>query len=432
MLRPGHVVMLCALALLTIGVVMVNSAAMAVQPLDPAADPAAAAAVSGVTAQSIILSRTTAYMALAVAAMAVASLLPLRRLAARAGNAPFLPPLGDHGFLLLGTLALVATLSMVYWPGIARPVNGAHRWITLGVPGLESVQPSELAKWGILPVLALYAARLARRGDAKGRPAIARFFTGLVPALLAIGAVSAFIVLEDLGTGFLIGVVGCLMLLAAGARLWQFLLFVPPAVAGVVFAIATSPYRVRRIVSFIDPYADPQGTGYHMIQSMTTVAGGGFFGRGLGHGLQKFGYLPEDTTDFLFAVICEELGFAGAALVLTLYLVLLWTALGILRREREPILKLLGLGVVATVAVQACINLFVVTGLGPTKGIALPLLSSGGTGWILTAGALGLLVAIDRTQPAETDAPASDTTDEQPARIAARDLAPAASSAVRA
>jgi cell division protein FtsW len=174
------------------------------------------------------------------------------------------------------------------------------------------------------------------------------------------------------------------------------MLFTPIAAAGVVYAILTSEYRVKRILAFIDPYADPQGIGYHTIQSLVAVAGGEGFGRGLGHGLQKFGYLPEDRTDFLFAIICEELGIAGAGLVITLFLTLLFAGITIAARERSPMLRLFTLGVIATVCLQAIINLAVVTGLAPTKGIALPLLSSGGTGWILTAFSLGLLIAIDR------------------------------------
>jgi hypothetical protein len=165
-------------------------------------------------------------------------------------------------------------------------------------------------------------------------------------------------------------------------------------------AIITNPYRIHRITSFLDPYQDAQGKGYHMIQSMVAVANGQFFGRGLGHGLQKFGYLPEDTTDFLFAIVCEELGVFGAALVIFLYGALLWSVLSVIRREPSRFLKLIALGVMATVGLQALINLAVVTGLGPTKGIALPLLSSGGTGWILTAASLGLVIAMDRTQGA--------------------------------
>jgi len=176
------------------------------------------------------------------------------------------------------------------------------------------------------------------------------------------------------------------------------LLLAPPALAMLALAVLSSPYRMKRMTAFLDPYADPEKTGFHMIQSMAAVANGEVTGRGLGHGLQKFGYLPEDRTDFLFAVICEELGIVGAGLVVALYAGLLVAGLSIVKRERSPLLKLIALGILSTVGLQAVINLAVVTGLGPTKGIALPLLSSGGTGWILTAASLGLLISMDRSQ----------------------------------
>ncbi|MHC4218507.1 MAG: FtsW/RodA/SpoVE family cell cycle protein, partial [Planctomycetota bacterium] len=145
-----------------------------------------------------------------------------------------------------------------------------------------------------------------------------------------------------------------------------------------------------------DPYRDPQGIGYHVIQSMTTVAGGGLAGRGLGNGVQKFGYLPEDTTDFIFAVVCEEMGLVGATVVVGLFGGLLLCGWAIIRRTSDPFCRLLGLGILLTVGLQTLINLAVVTGWAPTKGIALPLVSAGGTGWVLTAFSLGLLVSIGR------------------------------------
>jgi cell division protein FtsW len=228
------------------------------------------------------------------------------------------------------------------------------------------------------------------------------FGRGLLPALIAIGIVGAAIAHQDLGTGVLVVAAGSIVLLAAGSRLWHFVMFIPPATAGVIALIIANPYRLKRIETFFDPYLQPQKAGYHMIQSMLAVSGGAGFGRGLGFGLQKYGYLPEDTTDFLFAIICEELGIVGAAAVIALYVGILWSGLSIIRHQQSPMLKLLGLGVLSTFGLQAIINLAVVTGLGPTKGIALPLLSSGGTGWILTAASLGLLIAMD---PDEEPAP---------------------------
>lgn len=384
--RPGHVIALCVIALLTMGVVMVNSAQMAVTPASPDGEP-----VGVVDAETILFSRTALYMVLAVAAMAFGAVLPIRRLRGDAATTD-----GRRELVVLGVCSAVfiGLLLLAFVPGIGRNVNGAYRWLRLPIPGLGdalSVQPSEIAKWGLVAVVAWYAARRANL--------MPDFLRGLAPALAAIAAVCAVVVLEDFGTGVLIGAATCIILLAAGARLWQFALFVPFAALGLAVALLTSPYRVKRLTAFLDPYADPERTGYHMIQSMLAVSGGEGWGRGLGFGLQKFGYLPEDHNDFLFAVICEELGIAGAATTIAIYIALVWAGFAIVRREREPFLRLLALGIIATIGLQALINLTVVTGLGPTKGIALPLVSSGGTGWLLTALSLGVLIAIDRTRP---------------------------------
>ncbi|MCC6677638.1 MAG: FtsW/RodA/SpoVE family cell cycle protein [Phycisphaerales bacterium] len=398
MLRPGQTIALCALALLTIGVIMVNSAGMRVTPV---AGPTPQDAI--LTPRDIIFSRPTAYMGMAVIAMAAAAFLPIRRLARsfdKAGPDGLLrePParpdpfagLVGPGIIIAGLLILMA---LVYVPGVSRVKNGSHRWISLPIPGLSdalSVQPSEIAKWVLIGLAAWYGITRAS--------VLHKFWRGLVPALIGVGAVAGFIVLEDLGTGVLIACAACFVLVAAGARIWQFAMMVPAAAALLAAAVITSPYRVKRLTAFLDPYADPEKTGYHMIQSMLAVHGGEGPGRGLGHGLQKFGYLPEDKTDFLFAVICEELGIAGAAIIIALFIGLIWAGYLIVKREPRPILKLFVSGVIVTVGLQALINLAVVTGLGPTKGIALPLVSSGGTGWILTAFCLGLVIAVDRTQ----------------------------------
>lgn len=410
MLRPGQIIALCVLALLTIGVVMVNSADMRV--VAPGPDGVATQVLS---AQDILLSRTSIYMGLAVLAMTVAAFLPVRVLTDRAMAIADLKrsPRRVYGLLLVGAVGLVVACALVYVPGLGSEKNGSHRW--LAIPGMGgenglSVQPSEIAKWGMVGLMAWYCTALGTKmrddgsADDLASHGITKFWTGLVPALIAIGAVAGFIVLEDLGTGALVGAVACLVLLGAGARWRQFALFVPFGVAAVVAAILTSDYRVKRILAFVNPYEDPEGIGYHTIQSLMAVANGGGWGRGLGHGLQKFSYLPEGRTDFIFAIICEELGIAGAAVVVVLFTVLLFAGLAVMRRERQPMLRLVALGVISTVIMQAMINLLVVTGLAPTKGIALPLLSSGGTGWILTAFSLGLVIAIDRTAAQEFSA----------------------------
>jgi cell division protein FtsW len=418
MLRSGQIVFLCVLSLLTVGVVMVNSAGMSIDPK------------SAVTIESILLSRSTLYMGLAIAAMSIVAMLPVRPiadalLARGAGPGLTLGPsraFPEIPLALLGSCAaLILLLSTAYWPVIGREVNGSHRWV--GIPTRDSpftFQPSEIAKWGMVVLMAWYGVVYASR--------LPNLLRGLLPGLVPVALVGGFIVIEDLGTGVLVASVACLLLLAGGARVVHFLLFVPFALGAFAAAVIASPYRLQRLATFLDPYAQPQGAGYHMIQSMVAVANGEVFGRGLGFGLQKFGYLPEDRTDFLFAVICEELGVAGAGLVIGLYLLLMWCGLAIVRREANPMLKLVALGVVATVGAQAVINLAVVTGLGPTKGIALPMLSSGGTGWILTAASLGLLVSIDRTSPAYASerSGAGGETSDHPFELVVRAVTPAA------
>lgn len=403
MLRPGHIILLCALALLMLGVVMVNSALMSVAPVDGDGNQ-----LPGVTAESILTSRSTVYMALALAAMTICTLLPLRRLSHwvttlgrhEKGHAasdcapppttttPASAPKAGLLVLVLGSVGMLAVLATVYLPVIGHSANASARWVRLG--GL-TFQPSEIVKWAMIALIAWYGTVQAAQ--------MPKFWRGLAPALLAVGIVCAAIVKEDLGTGVLIAGACGFVLLAAGAKFWHLAVVAPVGIGLVAVAIFTSEYRTRRILAFLDPFADPQDTGYHIIQSMAAITGGGGSGRGLGHGFQKFGYLPEDHTDFLFAIVCEELGIAGAALVLGLYVLLIFAGLGVVRRETDRLLKLLGLGIIVTISLQAVINLFVVTGMAPTKGIALPLMSSGGTGWILIAACLGLIAAMDRTQP---------------------------------
>ncbi len=366
MLRKGDVVALACLSLLAMGVVMVRSAGLRVGE----------GAVA--TAGDVLRTKETALALLAMGAMFAASRLPLQQLLER---------LRGRGAVAIA-LALAGLCLLPYVPHIGRSANGAHRWIAIA--GL-SVQPSELAKWASPLLLAWWAGR-------RGVEGMASFRCGLLPAAGVLGGLCAVIAVEDLGTAALIAGAGALCLVAGGARLRHFVALVPFAAAGCVVAVLAAPYRVRRLVAFLDPFADPQGAGYHMIQSLTAIASGGPAGRGLGFGLQKFGYLPEDTTDFLFAIIAEELGAAGVVAVLSLYIAVLWAGALIVASEPSRRLRVAGAGILATFAGQAAINLAAVTGLGPTKGIALPLLSAGGTGWVLTAAALGLLVGMDRVQ----------------------------------
>lgn len=364
MLRPGQGLVIFAVALLIIGVVMVNSAGLSVRE------------TQSISLSGVLTSRPMIYALLAGAMLAAGACVPVKRVITARGLASPIPWL---------TLATLVLLLAVYLPGLSREMNGSKRWLNLG--GV-SFQPSEFAKWAIIILLAWHSAKRAA--------VMHRFSSGFVPGVFLIGLVCLLIGIHDLGTAVLVGMVGMAMLVAAGVRWWQAGLVVPAGAAAFTAAVIHSPYRINRLMAYVNPFDDPQGIGYHIIQSMSAVAGGGLAGRGLGNGVRKFGYLPEDTTDFIFAVICEELGIFGAALVLFLYGGLVVCGLLVARRVTDPFQRLLALGVVLTIGLQAAINIAVVTGVAPTKGIALPLLSHGGTGWALTAFSIGLLVSMDR------------------------------------
>ncbi len=365
MLRAGHVIILCVVALLCFGVVAVTSAGLMVEPGHE------------ITTRSVLTDRAVLYALLAAGAFAAAALLPIDALLVRRRAAAITTS-------VLFALCVVLLL-LVYVPGIGRAVNGSFRWVEFSGFGF---QPSEIAKWGLLAILAVY---LAARGDV-----IRRFGRGLLPAVGLIAVLCGLVIREDLGTAVLMGAAAFVILFAAGARVRHLAVFAAIGLAVCILAVTTSDYRTQRVTSFLHPYDDPSGTGYHMIQSQAAIAAGEITGRGLGHGVHKFGYLPEDTTDFLFAIICEELGVAGAALVVSLYGVLVIAGWSVVSREDRLVMRLLGLGVLTTFGLQAVMNMMVVTGLAPTKGIALPLLSWGGSGWVMCAASLGLIVRMDR------------------------------------
>jgi cell division protein FtsW len=383
MLRAGHGLLLIVIGLLALGVVMVTSAGLAV------------GGERSIGLGDVLLGRPAIFAALAVTLMLLASRIPVESLYRRKGLTSPMP------WIVAGSIAL---LLLVHVPGIGHEVNGARRWIAIGPIGF---QPSELVKWGVLFVVAWHA---ARRAGSMGR-----FGTGLVAPAVLVAGLCALIATEDLGTAVLIGLVAVAMLFAAGAKLRHALVMIPIGLAGFAAAVVATPYRIARLRAFLDPYEDPTGIGYHVLQSMAAVSGGGLAGRGLGNGVQKFGYLPEDTTDFIYAIVAEELGLAGAALVICLHAGLLLCGFAVIARVTHPFSRLLGLGILLTLGFQTLINLLVVTGLAPTKGIALPLLSAGGTGWCLTAFSVGLLVSMDRT----ADEGARESVDPAPAGAAA-------------
>jgi len=275
------------------------------------------------------------------------------------------------------------TCVIVLIPHIGLEVNGARRWLPLG---FVQLQPSELAKWAVVLFLCYY---LTQHADEIGD-----FFRGFLVMLIPVGFLCLLVVIQDFGTAALIGCCALTILLAGRVKWWHLAIIIPPAALAAFWFVHHEPYRWQRMTSFMDPWADPKGEGYHMIQSLLSFSTGGVFGKGLGNGIQKLGYLPEDTTDFIFAVICEELGLFGALLTVGLYLGILYIAWQIIRGAVEPFGRLMVFGIASMVALQATINIAVATVSVPTKGLSLPLVSAGGSGLVITCAALGLMYSV--------------------------------------
>jgi cell division protein FtsW len=284
-------------------------------------------------------------------------------------------------------LLLTAVLNLlVLVPHIGISKNGARRWLPMG---FTQLQPSELAKWVVVLFLAWWLT--ARPVDTT------KFFRGFLPTLVPVGFMCLLIVIQDFGTAALIAVCALTMLLAGRIKLWHLLVVLPPVLCAGAWFVMHKEYRWKRMTAFLDPWANPQREGYHMIQSLLSFSTGGITGRGLGNGIQKLGYLPEDTTDFIFAVICEELGLFGALLTVALYLGVLYVAWQVVKQTaRDDFGRLLAFGIASMIGLQATINIAVATVSVPTKGLSLPLISAGGSGIVITCAALGLLYSITK------------------------------------
>jgi cell division protein FtsW len=309
---------------------------------------------------------------------------------------------GDGLAAVVGLLAAIATASLVFVPGIGVKRNEAYRWV--GIAGEKLVfQPSELVKIMLPVFLACWMTRrLATRPETVAdlfrpheRADIRSFRRGFVPAVIAIGLAVGVVGIEDFGTAALLAAVGGAMLLVGGARITHILLLVLPAVPAFGYLLFSRAHRMSRLLTFLNIWEDPEFKGYQAIQSLCTIVSGGFFGRGLGRGFVK-GYLPEARTDFIFSVICEELGVIGAVAVIALLVAFLWQCRLILRDCADPTGKLLCFGIAMTFGVQAAMNIAVVTVSMPTKGISLPLVSAGGSGVIFLGVLVGMLASVPR------------------------------------
>ncbi|MFM1650502.1 stage V sporulation protein E [Brevibacillus sp. B_LB10_24] len=284
----------------------------------------------------------------------------------------------------VGYLASIGLLVVVLLVGIE--VNGSKSWLGIGSFG---IQPGEFAKFGVVAFLARWLSDRQKE--------IVLFRKGLMPALSIPVACFGLIMLQpDLGTGTVLMGAAILMIFAAGARISHYLFFAFLGLVGFAGLVISAPYRMDRITAFIDPWSDPRGAGYQIIQSLYAIGPGGLFGLGLGQSRQKFAYLPEPYNDFIFSIIAEELGFIGGTFVLLLFLLLLWRGMRVAITAPDLFGNLLALGIIGTIAVQVIINVGVVTGMFPVTGITLPFLSYGGSSLTLVLTGVGVLLNISR------------------------------------
>lgn len=286
--------------------------------------------------------------------------------------------------LLLSTLLLTVLII----PGVSRPVNGSIRWFYLGP---ISIQPSEITKFALIIYFSGYIVRQKK--------AVENLLSGFLIPLGMLGFFSILLLLEpDFGAVVVIVTTTFGLLFLGGGQLKRFLALIPMVAFVLVTISFTSPYRIQRLIGFLDPWADQFDSGYQLTQSLIAFGRGELWGTGLGHSIQKLLYLPEPHTDFIFAVIAEELGLVGALLVLGLYAVFITRTFMIGQRairQQNLFSGLVAYGIGLWIGVQAFINLGVTLGLLPTKGLTLPLMSYGSSSMVMVLASLGLLFRID-------------------------------------
>ena len=357
-LRPDSWILVPALLLLAIGIVMVGSASIPV------------AEGQGVNAYHYLL-RHLVFIGIGVTLALSLRVIPIA----------FLERI-SRPMMALSVLLLLVVLV----PGIGHTVNGATRWIRLGILNFQVV---EAVKLMVIVYLAGYLAR-------KAHSVQSRFFDTLKPLIFA-GVLSAILLLQpDMGSAAVITAIVAGMVWLAGAA-WRHILVLGMLTLPAFGWAAMEPYRLRRIVSFMDPWADPYASGFQLTQALIAVGRGELFGVGIGASIQKLFYLPEAHTDFIFAVLAEEFGLAGVVLILLMFLLLVTRimVIGIMaHRNERPFHGFLAYGIGLWIGLQALVSAGVNLGVLPTKGLTLPLISSGGSSMLMTLVALGIVLRI--------------------------------------
>jgi cell division protein FtsW len=277
-------------------------------------------------------------------------------------------------------------LLLVLIPSVGVMAKGARRWLRLGP---VSIQPAEMAKLTVVLYLAAYLA--------KKEAVLQQFGRGFLPPLIIVGGIAGLILLQpDMGTAVVLGFLAMGLLFMAGARLTHLVCLVLVAAPVGMALILGSAYRRQRLMTFLAPWNDPTNAGFQLTQSFLAFGSGGAFGVGLGEGQQKLFFLPEAHTDFVLALVGEELGLLGSSAIIVLFAILVLKGFQIAGRAREPFGRHLALGITLSFGLQALINAAVVTGLLPTKGLTLPLVSYGGSSLLVSLLSVGILLSIGR------------------------------------
>jgi len=286
-------------------------------------------------------------------------------------------------FVLISFLLLV----LVLIPGLGREISGARRWFRFK---FISFQPSELATMAVIIYVADF---IARKGEG-----MRQFFKGFLPPVCVLGICSLLVLAQpDLGTTVALGAVVFIMLFVSGTRVSYLVGIVLASLPALYLLIFNVPYRRMRVLAFLNPWLDPKGSGFQIIQSQISLGSGGIFGVGLGHSRQKLFYLPAAHTDFIFSIIGEELGLLGTLGIILLFLIFMREGIKIIRYASDKFGYFLALGLVLIISLKAIINIGVSCGLLPTKGLPLPFISYGGSSFIFDMVSVGILVNIART-----------------------------------
>lgn len=291
-----------------------------------------------------------------------------------------------YGSLFLVLALLMLTLVLI--PGLGKKVNGSQRWLQVGPLALQA---SEVVKFC---AIVFYASFLARRGQETLED-----WRGVFKPLLILGMIIFLLLLEpDFGASVVMAATVMAMLFVAGVRLWQFILLLAGALTGMMLIAVLSPYRVQRLITFLDPWADQFNSGYQLTQSLIAYGRGEWFGLGLGNSVQKLFYLPEAHTDFIFAIIAEEFGLFGVVAIVGIFIALVICVLNIAQRAMaagKVFSSFASFGVAVMFAAQAFINVGVSSGLLPTKGLTMPFISYGGSSLLVSCALMALVLRID-------------------------------------